>query len=340
MSQWPNDAATLASRAGRSLVSGPVTTDDAGPVGPGPVDEAPVGEGSAVHTDVVEITDSRVSQVGAFSVRRALPQRIRRTVGAWCFLDHMGPTVVDEQHGLDIGPHPHIGLQTVTWLLEGEALHRDSLGTEQVIAPGQLNLMTAGHGVAHSEEATGSYRGRMHGVQLWVAQPEETRHGPPAFEHHAELPRVEFDRAVVTILIGSLGGVGSPARRDTDHGGFELDLQPGATTVPLRTDYEHALVVLDGGVAVQGAVVAPGQLAYLGVGRDELDLTTDTPTRAMLIGGVPCRDRLVMWWNYVARTRDEVSAAHADWTAASERFGQVASPLPRIDVPPPPWTRT
>ena len=250
----------------------------------------------------------------------------------------MGPTAVDEHHGLDIGPHPHIGLQTVTWLLDGAALHRDSLGTEQVIAPGQLNLMTAGHGVAHSEEATGSYRGLMHGVQLWVAQPEATRHGAPAFEHHAELPRVALDDAVVTILIGNLDDVGSPARRDTDHAGFELDLHPGAMTMPLRADYEHALVVLDGHTVIDGALVAPGQLAYLGAGRDELHLTTDTRTRAILIGGIPSPERLLMWWNYVARTRDEITAAHADWTAASERFGHVGSPLPRIDTAPPPWT--
>ena len=313
----------------RAHVSGPVTTDDTGPIGTGPV----------VTTPTVEITASRVSQVGAFSVQRALPHRTRRTVGAWCFLDHMGPTAVDEHHGLDIGPHPHIGLQTVTWLLDGEALHRDSLGTEQVIAPGQLNLMTAGHGISHSEEATGSYRGRMHGAQLWVAQPEETRHGQPAFEHHAELPRVEFDRAVATILIGSLDGAESPARRDTDHAGFELDLHPGATTMPLRADYEHALVVLNGQTVIDGTVVTPGHLAYLGVGRDELHLTTPTRTNAMLIGGVPCNERLLMWWNYVARTRDEITAAHADWSAAAERFGHVDSPLPRIDTGPPPWTR-
>jgi len=309
-------------------MSGPITTDDTGPI----------GGASVVKTPTLEITESRVSQVGAFSVRRALPHRTRRTVGAWCFLDHMGPTTVDEHHGLDIGPHPHIGLQTVTWLLDGTALHRDSLGTEQVIAPGQLNLMTAGHGVAHSEEATGSYRGLMHGVQLWVAQPEATRHGAPAFEHHAELPRVALDNAVVTILIGNLDDVESPARRDTDHAGFELDLHPGAMTMPLRADYEHALVVLDGHTVIDGALVAPGQMAYLGVERDELHLTTDTRTRAMLIGGIPSPERLLMWWNYVARTRDEITAAHADWTTASERFGHVGSPLPRIDTAPPPWT--
>jgi redox-sensitive bicupin YhaK (pirin superfamily) len=138
--------------------------------------------------------------VGKIRVRRSLPRRERRTVGAWCFVDHMGPASVTETVSIDVGPHPHTGLHTVTWLIEGEILHRDSLGSEQVIRPGQLNLMTASHGVAHSEEATGAYRGQLHGVQLWVAQPESTRHGTAAFEHHAELPRLELGRSEATIL--------------------------------------------------------------------------------------------------------------------------------------------
>ncbi len=285
----------------------------------------------------IELTEARASTVGAFAIHRALPRRGRRTVGAWCFVDHIDPVVVDEQHGLDIGPHPHIGLQTVTWLLDGAALHRDSLGTEQVIAPGQLNLMTAGNGVSHSEEKTGSYRGPFHGVQLWVAQPEETRHGAPAFEHHVALPQVEFDRVVATVLVGDLDGVRSPARRDTDHAGFELDVQPGVTTMPLRADYEHAVVVLDGAVAIDGAAVVPGTLAYLDVGRDELTIRAEARSRVLLIGGVPFPEPVLMWWNYVARTRGEITAAHDDWTAHAERFGIVESPLSRIDTGPPPW---
>ena len=302
-------------------------------------------DGAAVEAEppaagqaVLEITESRASQVGSFSVRRALPRRARRTVGAWCFVDHMGPATVDER-GLGVAPHPHIGLQTVTWLLAGEALHRDSLGSEQVIAPGQLNLMTAGHGVSHSEEGTGRYRGELHGVQLWVAQPSHTRGGEPGFEHHAELPRVDLDAGVATVLIGALGRVNSPARRDTDPVGVDLDLRPGRATLPLRPDHEHALVVLTGVGAVDGNTIGPGHLAYLGLGRDELALTTDVPTRALLVGGVPFDEPVLMWWNYVARTRDEIVDAHRDWTAGAERFGHVDSRLPRIDVDPPPWSQ-
>ncbi len=316
-------------------MSRPVTPADSTPADAAPGDD-PSGDPVAAR---VEVTESRESQVGAFRVRRALPRRSRRTVGAWCFADHMGPADIDETHGLDVAPHPHIGLQTVTWLLEGEAIHRDSLGTEQVIAPGQLNLMTAGGGVSHSEEGTGSYRGQLQGVQLWVAQPSTTRNGTAAFEHHGELPRVELDNAVATVLVGELDGVASPARRDTDHAGIDLDLQGGPSILPLRTDYEHALIVVTGAIEVDGAVVEPGHLAYLGVGRDELTIKAPVPTRAILLGGVPFSEEVLMWWNFVARTQDEITRAHADWTAAAERFGSVDSRLPRIEVAAPPWSQ-
>ena len=308
-------------------MSGPVTTRDVPPDGDHPTADPPE----------VEVTESREAQVGVFTVRRALPRRGRRTVGAWCFVDHMGPAQVTEDRGIDVGPHPHIGLQTATWLLEGEGLHRDSVGSEQVLRPGQLNLMTAGRGVSHSEEATGTYRGTLHGVQLWIAQPEETRHGDPAFEHHADLPRVELDRGDATVVIGTFGGARSPARRDTDHLGVDLDLRAGTTTVPLDPTREHAVVLFDGAVTVDGRSIRPGHLAYLGLGRDELGLRTDDGARALLIGGVPFPEPVLMWWNYVARTQAEISEAHRSWTAGEERFGTVASPLARIDTGPPPW---
>ena len=152
---------------------------------------------------------SRSVDVAGFPVRRALPQRGRRTVGAWCFADHLGPMESSERRGLDVGPHPHMGLQTVTWLVEGEVLHRDSLGSEQLIRPGQLNLMTAGNGIAHAEESTGHYRGWLHGIQLWIAQPEATRHTTPAFEHFDEPPSFDLDGATATVLVGSIGSAQS-----------------------------------------------------------------------------------------------------------------------------------
>jgi quercetin 2,3-dioxygenase len=298
-----------------------------------PVDEPEVGP----EPPEVEVAPSHEAQVGTMTVRRALPRRARRTVGAWCFADHMGPAPVTAETAPEIGPHPHIGLQTVTWLVAGEMLHRDSLGSEQTIVPGQLNLMTAGRGVAHAEESTGRYRGDMHGIQLWVAQPEATRHGDPAFEHHAELPRMDLDDAVVTVLVGSLEGTASPARRDTDHVGLDVALRPGSVTLPVAAGHEHALVVLDGAVAVGAEVVTPGHLAYLGIGRHELVLTARDDTRLLVLGGLPFESPILMWWNFVARSRDEVDEARAAWQDDTGRFGDTGSALARIDAPTPPW---
>jgi redox-sensitive bicupin YhaK (pirin superfamily) len=309
-------------------VSGPVDIEDAAPE---------PGTDASSGAPCVEITPSHEATVGSFTVRRALPRRGRRTVGPWCFADHMGPASVTEDEGIDIGPHPHIGLQTVTWLLAGEVLHRDSLGSEQVIRPGQLNLMTAGRGVSHSEEHTGRYRGDLHGVQLWLAQPEATRHGEPAFAHHPELPRLELGTAEATVLAGSVGGLESPARRDTDHVGASLDLRAGRTALPVQAAHEHAVVVLAGVVEIDGQAVGPGHLAYLGAGRDELALGAGDRAVALLIGGVPFESPVLMWWNFVARTREEVDEAYRDWAGASGRFGKVASPLAPIPTGPPPW---
>jgi quercetin 2,3-dioxygenase len=304
-------------------MSGPVTPADA-PDGP---------EGAASDGPEVELTKSRIAEVGGLPVRRALPKRHRRTVGAWCFVDHFGPA--RPEAGMQVGPHPHIGLHTVTWLVEGEAVHHDSLGTEQPIRPGQLNLMTAGHGVAHAEESPGRAAGApMHGVQLWVAQPEATRHGPPAFEHHAELPTAALGDLEATVLVGDLDGTASAARTDTPLLGVELRGR-GRAEVPLRSGFEHALVVLDGACAVGGELVEPGVLAYLGEGRDEVVVEAADGGRALLLGGEPFADEVLMSWNFVARTRAEVDRAAADWNAGHERFGTVASALPRIPAPDP-----
>jgi redox-sensitive bicupin YhaK (pirin superfamily) len=308
-------------------MSGPVATDDAAPVPENP-DQA---EGP-----VVEVTPARATRVGSLPVRRVLPQRPRRAVGSWCFADHVGPVRAGPGGPFGIGPHPHLGLQTVTWLVAGELLHLDSLGSEQLIRPGQLNLMTAGYGVSHAEEDPARAE-EIHAVQLWVAQPAGTRNGPPAFEHHAELPRLELDRAEGTILVGGFGGMDSPARRDTEHMGVELTLRGPSTEVPLRSDYEHALVVLEGQVTVDGVAVEPGALAYLGLGRDQCRFEVAEAARALLLGGVPFPEPILMWWNFVGRSRQELSEARLQWTADDGRFGHVASSLGRIEVGRPPW---
>lgn len=296
-------------------MSGPVARVDAEP------------SGRAAAAAAVERHDARITEVGGLTVRRLLPKRTRRTVGAWCFVDHVAPTTAT----MGIGPHPHIGLQTVTWLLEGELRHTDSLGSEQAIRPGQLNLMTAGRGVVHAEESTGASTS-VHAVQLWVAQPSATRDGAPAFEHHGELPVVELGAATATVLVGSVDGTASPARADSPLVGVAVDLR-GAASLPLDVGFEHAVAVLDGTVAVGDDIVAPGQLAYLGPGRDALHLRAGG-ARFLVLGGAPFTEEILMWWNFVARGRDEVGRARRDWQEGNDRFGSVASSLERIDAPP------
>ena len=305
-------------------MSGPVSARDV------PAEPLP---GSAPEPPEVEVVEARESVVGTMTVRRALPKARRRTVGAWCFVDHVGPLAVGPDGGIDVGPHPHTGLSTVTYLLDGEVLHRDSLGSEQVVAPGQLNLMTAGRGLSHAEEPTGRYAGPMHGVQLWVAQPEGTRHGAPAFEHHGELPHVELPGVEIDLLVGDLAGARSPARQDTPLVGASLRLQPGSCTVPLDPAHEHLAVVLDGVLLVGGVPLEPGRSGYLGLGRDEVELVAPDGAVVLLLGGVPFEEQLVMSWNFVGRSREEVDAAAAQWNAGADRFGRVATDAARIPAP-------
>jgi redox-sensitive bicupin YhaK (pirin superfamily) len=314
-------------------MSGPVSASDAQP------DVAECGRPAG---PTVEVVSSRTASVGGLEVRRALPRRQRRTIGAWCFADHFGPTGAGPGGGIRVGPHPHIGLQTVTWLVEGEVVHTDSLGSEQLVRPGQLNLMTAGRGVAHAEQTPSSYRGALHGVQLWVAQPDVTRYHDPSFAHHAELPVAEYGSCRATVLIGNLAGGRSPARRETGLLGVELaaaaDRRAGEPAViPLDRQFEHGLVVLAGEMAVGDDVVRPGALAYLGAGRDELAVGLAPGSRALLLGGRPFGEDLLMWWNFVARTRGEIEQAWTEWEHGTPRFGRVASELDRITAPRPRW---
>jgi quercetin 2,3-dioxygenase len=285
----------------------------------------------------VELREGRSTEVGGLPVTRVLPTKGRRTVGAWCFVDLAGPADAEEPDPMEVGPHPHIGLSTVTWLLEGEAVHTDSLGTEQLIRPGQLNLMTAGHGIGHAELAA---RPPFRAVQLWIAQPEATRHGDRAFEHHAELPDVELDGGgEALVLAGSFADVTSPARTDSPLVGTEVRPGRGRRVLPLEASFEHALVPLDGRVRAGGEVVEPGWSALLPAGRSELVVETDRDdARFLLLGGEPLGERIAMWWNFVARDQHELTAAHRAWEDRDEdRFPRVPSTLPRADAPRPPW---
>jgi redox-sensitive bicupin YhaK (pirin superfamily) len=284
----------------------------------------------------VDVLTSHPAQVGRLTVRRALPQRARRTVGAWCFADHMGPADVTEGSGLDIGPHPHTGLQTVTWLVDGQALHRDSLGSEQVISAGELNLMTAGHGVSHAEEATGHYRGVLQGIQLWIAQDDTTRNDAAGFEHHDDLPRVEMGKATATVLIGEFQHATSPARTDSPLVGVDVRLR-GTSEFALNTSFEYGVIVLEGLVELDGRELGPGTMGYLAPGRDELRLGARRDATLIVLGGVPLDHPIFMWWNFVARSRDEIDAAYDSWRANDGRFGKVSSPLARVETSAPYW---
>jgi len=285
----------------------------------------------------LEVTDAREARVGSMAVRRLLPLRLRRSVGAWCFVDHYGPMSVDGLAGMQVPPHPHIGLQTVTWLISGNVLHRDSLGSEQMIRPGQLNLMTAGRGIAHAEESPAEHDPTLHGVQLWVALPDASRHTEPTFSHHAELPSVGLDGLAVTVFVGSLGGARSPAPTFSEIVGAEIAAsRDSSARIPVTAAHEHVIFVASGSAEVAGTALRPGQLLYLPAGRDQVRVLAPAGSRLLLLGGVPLGERLLMWWNFVARTPEEIEAAAADWREG--RFAAVADydgdplPAPPLDA--------
>ncbi len=283
----------------------------------------------------IQAREGRTTEVGGMPVARVLPTKGRRTVGAWCFVDLMGPADAEQPDPMEVGPHPHIGLSTVTWLLEGEALHTDSLGTEQMIRPGQVNLMTAGHGIAHAELAA---RPPFRGVQMWIAQPEATRHGASDFVHHAELPQIEEGGLRGLVFAGSLAGASASTRTDTPLVGADLILDRGATALATDVRFEHCVVPLDGRVKVRDEILEPGWLGLIPMGIDELPIeaTTDA-TRFLVLGGEPLGEKVSMWWNFVARDQDEITAAYRDWQDRTDRFGDVPSTLERIEAPRPPW---
>lgn len=288
--------------------------------------------------DQIAAKEGRAAHVGGLDVARVLPTKGRRTVGAWCFVDLIGPADAEEPDPLEVGPHPHIGLSTVTWLLEGEALHSDSLGTEQVIRPGQLNLMTAGHGIAHAELAA---QPPFRGVQMWLAQPEDTRHAGSRFEHLDELPRIEIGdgHGEGTVFIGAHAGVASPARTDTAVVGLDLALvgRPEVFELPLTAAFEHAVVPIDAPVKVGPEVIEPGWIGLVPAGVVALPLASHADGRVLVLGGEPLGEPVTMWWNFVARSCDEIDEAYRAWQQRTDRFGAVPSELERIEAPRPPW---
>ena len=307
----------------------------------GPVDETVVAsEGRGVSA--IEVQEGRATTIGKLGIVRVLPAKGRRAIGPWCFVDLMTPDDIGQPSPLEIGPNPHIGLATVTWLFEGSALHSDSLGTEQLIRPGQLNLMTAGHGIAHAElgvemSSAASTNGHM-GVQMWLAQPEATRHGGSRFQHIAQLPVADLGAGEGAVLVGGLGDASSDAA--IDHPTIGLDVTFRASVeVPVDPTFEHAVVPIGDPLKVDDAIVEPGSLAYVPPGYEALRIETRTGTsRLLLLGGAPLGVPIKMWWNFVARSLDEITDAWRAWRDHDDdRFGPVPSTLARIDAPTPPW---
>jgi redox-sensitive bicupin YhaK (pirin superfamily) len=310
---------------------------------------------ACADTDVEVLAPREVPLGGprALLVRRTLPQKARSLVGAWCFVDSYGPTPMPGPREMDTPPHPHTGLQTVSWLYAGEIEHRDSTGAVALITPGQVNLMTAGNGIQHSEVSTDDARD-LHGVQLWIALPDASRRVNPFFERFVAEP-FGFGDATLRVFVGELLGRSAQVTAFTRLVGAQLDLPAGATlTLPVDPSFEHGLIVDAGNPRLEGVDIPTDHLGVVPTGRDELRIEAgDEPVRALLIGGEPLGEQIIMWWNFVGRSHDEIVAYREQWQREviegradgepdagapdAGRFGRVegydGSPLPAPELP-------
>ncbi|MFJ8255422.1 pirin family protein [Streptomyces sp. NPDC094466] len=282
------------------------------------------GRGFVVAEPVRELLAPRRVQLGeGTEVRRLLPNLGRRMVGAWAFVDHYGPDDIADEPGMQVPPHPHMGLQTVSWLHDGEVLHRDSLGSLQTVRPRELGLMTSGRAISHSEESPKEHARFLHGAQLWVALPEAHRMIEPHFQHHTDLPLVTAPGVTATVILGELDGAASPGTAYTPIVGADLALAGGAEArLPLEPEFEYAVLSMSGEAEVDGVPVLPGSMLYLGCGRTELPLRAISDAGLMLLGGEPFEEELVMFWNFIARSGEEIVQAREDWEEGT-RFGEV-----------------
>ncbi len=297
------------------------------------------GNGGSSGSSDVEVLMPREVPLGglrAMTVRRTLPQRSRSLIGAWCFADHYGPDAVAQSGGMAVAPHPHTGLQTVSWLFSGEIEHRDSIGSHAMVRPGELNLMTAGRGIAHSEVSTAA-TSVLHGMQLWVALPAAARNTNPAFEHYAPTAR-ELEGGQASVFLGTLAGETSPVRTFSPLLGAEITVEPGATlSFEVELSFEHGVIVDLGTVDLCGTGLVRSELGYLAPGRSALELCNpgDEPARVLLLGGEPLGEQILMWWNFVGRSDREIRGYREQWQAevaakdagdpdASGQFGPVA----------------
>lgn len=291
--------------------------------------------GSRCAQQLLESYPGRDTVLGPLKILRALPIKGKRMVGPWCFLDRYGPLTFKDGKPMDVAPHPHIGLQTVTWLLDGEIMHNDSLGHQGLLRPGGVNVMTSGDGIAHAEETPRQNTGILNGVQLWVALPDAQRKGPALFQAIERVPSAELPGGVAQVFAGTLAGAVSPAQHFSEIVGADLTIHPGHEFhLPLAAAHEHAVLLLDGDAAIEGQQIEGRNLCYLGTARSEIACRSRGGARVLLLGGPPFPEKILMWWNFVARTPEEITEARTAWEDR-ERFGEVnAYNGPRLSAPP------
>ena len=281
------------------------------------------------------IIEPRLHDLGdGFVVRRVLPFRLRRQVGPLVLFDNFGPADFAAGRGMDVRPHPHIGLATVTYLYEGAIRHRDSLGSDRVIRPGDVNWMTAGRGIVHSERTPPEERAsgqKLHGVQTWLGLPLESQDVEPDFHHHAAatLPEEERDGVRLRVIAGTGFGMESPVRVHSPTLYVDVRFEAGARIVLPDEHAERAVYAIDDGIAVGGAPLARERMHVLSPG--EVELTASAPARALICGGAPLDGERIIWWNFVASSRTRIERAKADW--AAQRFGQVPGETEFIPLP-------
>ncbi len=293
--------------------------------------QTPADAGSPVQTVIVP----RTRDIGGFEVRRVLPSSRRRMIGPFVFLDQMGPAVLPPGEGIDVRAHPHIGLATVTYLFDGTIIHRDSLGSRQAIRPGELNWMTAGRGIVHSERSDAEIRKRAErvaGLQIWVALPERDEECDPDFVHYGagDLPVVEGDGKALRVIVGAAYGARAPVATLSEMVYVDASLRAGAA-LPVDADHEErAVYLVEGAVTVDGAAYEPGQLLVLAPGATPTIRAADD-SRVVLLGGEPMDGPRHIWWNFVSSRRERIEQAKEDWRQG--RFDPVPGESESIPLP-------
>ncbi len=297
--------------------------------------EFEVAQHDAIKSIVLEPRKVRLTPRSGIEIQRLLPHREIRTIGAWCFVDLFGPT--NQAHAMQVAAHPHTGLQTVTWLFSGEVEHRDSIGSVQIINPGELNIMTAGNGISHSELSLDGNTD-LHGVQLWVVLPDDVRNMKPKFHHYKDLPVLISDSSTLRVFIGEISIAAASTETYSPLLGAEIRFnQTGTSSIKLRENFEYGVLLISGDATIAGVEIEPGSMIYLESGKSELEITAAENSLLILLGGEPFTESIIMWWNFIGRNHDEIVKMREDWESQQARFGSFQDNLGgRIPAPPMP----